>query len=132
MKSSPDLSDLTDLHLLILGVLWSKDEASIAQIHEAIESRGVTAKTIATILGRLEKRRLVRHAMRGREGVYRALVTRREALVSRVGSVLDSLFAADETGIGAAALSRKDVKAGDSKRLLELLHKAEKDVRGKQ
>jgi BlaI family transcriptional regulator, penicillinase repressor len=132
MPRTPDVSDLTDLHLLILGAIWARDECSIADVHEAIGSRGVSTKTIATILSRLEKRKLVSHRMKGREGIYRALVTRKEVLVSRVGGVLESLFAAEEGVTGAAALNRKDVRDGDSKRLVELLRKAEQDVRGKR
>jgi predicted transcriptional regulator len=131
MTRAPDLSELTDLHLLILGALWSRGDSSISTIHDAIASRGVSTKTVATILGRLEKRRLVSHRMEGREGVYRALVSRREVVMSRVGGVLDSLFAAEEAATGAGLVSRKDMKPGDSKRLLELLRKAERDVKGK-
>ena len=130
MTRTPDLSELTDLHLLILGALWTKGESSISSIHDAIGSRGVATKTIATILGRLEKRRLVSRRMEGREGVYRALVSRREVVMSRLGGVLDSLFAAEERAIGASLVSGKHMKQGDSKRLLELLRKAERDVKG--
>jgi len=132
MTRAPDLSELTDLHLLILGALWANGESSISAVHDAIASRGVSTKTIATILGRLEKRRLVSHRMEGREGVYRPLVSRRQAVISRLGGVLDSLFAAEEPAAGAGLVSRKDMKPGDSKRLLELLRKAERDVKGKR
>jgi len=132
MTRAPDLSELTDLHLLILGALWTHGESSISAVHDAIASRGVSAKTIATILGRLEKRRLVSHRMEGREGVYRPLVSRRDVLMSRVGGVLDSLFAAEEGVAGAGLVSKGELKPGDSKRLLELLRKAERDVKGKR
>jgi predicted transcriptional regulator len=132
MPSTPDLSDLTDLHLLILGALWTRGESSISDIHDAIASHGVATKTIATILGRLQKRKLVSRRMSGREGVYLPLITRKEALVSRVGGVLESLFAAEDGVAGAAAVNRKEIRPGDSKRLVELLKRAEQDVRGKR
>jgi predicted transcriptional regulator len=127
-----DLSDLTDLHLLILGALWSSGESSIAGIHSAIAERhGITTKTIATLLGRLEKRKLVSHRMEGREGVYRALVTRREVLVARIGGALASVFAAEQGTAGVAALSKKHTHAGDEAELLDLLKRAEQDVKGR-
>ena len=125
-----DLSDLTDLHLLILGALWATGEATIAQIHSAIgERHDVSTKTIGTLLSRLEKRKLVSHTTVGREGVYRPLVTRREVLVSRVGGVLASVFAAEDDAIGAAALRKKHIREDDREILLELLKRAERDVK---
>ena len=54
-----DHAELTDLQLMILSVLWEQ-EATIGVIHERLAKRGpVARKTIATILGRLEERRLV-------------------------------------------------------------------------
>lgn len=124
-----DLRDLTDLHLQILSALWARKEATIAQIYAAISPRAdVTPKTIATLLGRLARRKLVGRRTVGREGVYRALVTRREVLLSRVGGILASVFAAEES-VGSAAVRSRDVRAGDSKRLIELLQRAERDVR---
>ncbi len=126
-----DLSDLTDLHLLILGALWTAGEATIAEIHGAIgERHDVSAKTIGVLLSRLEKRKLVSHKAAGREGVYRALVSRREVLVARVGGVLSSVFAAEQDGLGAAAVRKKDVAHGDKEKLLDLLKRAERDVKG--
>ena len=124
-----DLADLTDLHLLILSALWASGEATIAQIHASIgERHDVSQKTIATLIGRLEKRKLVSHVTVGREGVYRPLVSRREVLVSRVGGVLASVFAADDA-VGTAAVRRKHVRADDSDKLIELLKRAERDMK---
>jgi predicted transcriptional regulator len=126
-----DLSDLTDLHLLILGALWAAGDATIAQIHASVgDKHEVSAKTIATLLGRLEKRGLVSHVTAGREGVYRAMVSRREVLMARVGGVLASVFAAEDDAIGAAAVRKKHIRDGDREQLLELLKRAERDVKG--
>ena len=124
-----ELAELTDLHLLILGALWTAGEATIAEIHAAIRHRSdASSKTIATLLSRLEQRGFVVHHMVGREGVYRALVDRREALVARVGGLLGSFFAAEEDGVGAAAVHAGEVQQGDAERLRELLRRAERDL----
>ena len=132
MTTRPDLSDLTDLHLLILGALWASGQATIAQIHLAIGDRApVSAKTIGTLLSRLDKRRVVTHTMDGREGVYRPLVTRREVLVARVGTALASMFAAEDDVLGTAAVRRKDIHPDDAAELIDLLKRAERDVKKK-
>jgi predicted transcriptional regulator len=125
-----DLSELTDLHLLILGALCAGGEMTIAQVHAAVRHRGTAAaKTIATLLLRLEQRGLVTHRLEAREGVYRALVTRRELLVARVSGMLGSLFAAEEGAAeGPAAVAPDEVQDGDAQRLRELLRRAERDL----
>lgn len=128
----PDLTDLTDLQILILGVLWKSLEATVADISDAIVERtGTSTKTVATILGRMEKRGLVARRVAGRENVYRPIVTRRKVLVARVGATLASVFAVDDGLPGNAAVSRKEVDAGDADRLIDLLRRAERDVRKK-
>ena len=125
----PDLTDLTDHHLLILGALWTLGKGTIAEIHAAIRAdHDITTKTIGTLLGRLEKRGVVSRETAGREGVYRPNVTRRAVLVSRIGGALSAVFAAEEE-VGSAAVSRKHVRAGDDEKLRALLKRAEKDLR---
>jgi BlaI family penicillinase repressor len=128
--SAETLSDLTDLHLAILSALWKHAPASIAEIHAAIESgTNVALKTVATVLSRLEQRGLVSRRMNGREGLYTALVTRRQVLTSRVQSMLGALISADEAALGSAALRKGSAEAGDATRLRELLRRAEKDLK---
>ena len=123
-----DLTDLTDLHLLILGVLWTAGEATIARIHATIGQRhDVSQKTIGTLLGRLEKRNLVSHSTVGREGVYRPLVTRRQVLVSRVGGALASVFAAEDDAVGSAAVRKKHVRS-DAARYLTASRDSARDL----
>ncbi|MDQ6828388.1 MAG: BlaI/MecI/CopY family transcriptional regulator [Gemmatimonadota bacterium] len=128
----PDVSELTDLQLMILGVFWQQREATIGDVHDALRARtAVSRKTIATLLSRLERRGLVRHRMDGREGVYKATVTRRAVLASRMAGVLGALFELGPRGAGAAgarALDASEVQPGDVARLRALLRRAERDL----
>ncbi len=124
----PDLSDLTDLQLRILGALWTLGKGTIAGIHSAIgNEQEVTVKTIGTLLGRMEKRGLVAREMPGREGVYTPLVTRRAVIVARIGGALSAVFATESSG--TAAVSRKQLREGDDEKLRALLRLAEKDLK---
>ena len=132
MATKPDLTDLTDLHLLILGALWARGKATIRQIHESIGERGdVTSKTIGILLNRLEKRGIVSREAAGREGLYSATVTRPAVLVARVGGALASVFAGEDEAIGTAAVRRRHTRPDDRAELLELLRRAEKEVKSK-
>ena len=131
-RMTADLSELTDLHLLILGALCAGGDMTIAQVHAAVRHRSsATGKTIATLLLRLEQRGLVTHYLAGREGVYRALVTRRELVVARVTSMLGSLFAGEEGAgafVGVPAVAGDELAGGDAERLRDLLRRAERDL----
>ena len=73
MPEPTEPSELTDLQLTILSVLWERREATVAEIHDEIGERaGASRKTIATLLDRLERRGYVKHKARDRENVYRA------------------------------------------------------------
>jgi predicted transcriptional regulator len=125
----PDYGDLTDLQLTIMSVLWSEREATIGTIHEHLARRGpVTRKTVATILSRLEQRKLVAHRMDGREGVYRARAPKRSVLRSRMASLLGAVFLGQPKLAGAHALDPADVRAGDVEQLVALLRQLERDV----
>lgn len=127
----PDYGDLTDLQLMILSVLWNEGEATIGTIYEQVSARtDVTRKTIATLLSRLEQRRLVSHrAGDGREGLYKARATKQSVLRSRMASLVGALFAPQPRLAGAAALDPADVKPGDVDQLVALMRRLERDVK---
>ena len=71
---------LTAPQLEILRVLWERSEATVVEIHRALQAeRPLAATTIATLLSRLEKRGLVAYRTEGRQYVYRAVLQERDA-----------------------------------------------------
>ena len=124
-----DYGDLTDFQLMILSVLWTEREATIGAIHEQLSKRGpVTRKTVATILSRLEDRKLVGHRTDGRESVYRARVAKQSVLRSRMASLLGAVFVGPQVATGAQALDPADVRPGDVEQLVGLMRRLERDV----
>jgi len=66
----PDATQLTDLQIALLRVLWDRREATVAEIAEALRpARDLAPTTIATLLSRLEKRGVVSHTAQGRQYV---------------------------------------------------------------
>ncbi len=126
----PDYGDLTDLQLMIMSVLWTHHEATIGTIYENARLQGpVSRKTIAMILSRLEQRRLVSHRMDGREGVYKARVSKKSVLRSRMASLLSAVFVGQPRLTGAHALDPADVRTGDVEKLVAMLRQLERDVK---
>lgn len=125
-----DYHDLTNLHLAILGVLWRRREATVAEIFAALEPHvGVSRKTVATLLSRLEERGLVRHRSEGKEHVFTATVGRRTVLVARLAAMLGAVFESPNQPAVPRAVEPRDVRPGDVARLRQLLRKAERDLR---
>lgn len=125
-----DYQDLTDLQLTILTALWERKEATVSELHEALNVRApISRKTIATLLSRLERRGMVRHRMSGRDGIYRAVARRRGVLLSRMSAMLDAMFGETQHAPGAHAIEPGDVRSGDVRRLLTLLRRAERDIK---
>ena len=75
----PDTTQLTDLQLALLRVLWTRGEATVQDMVEALRpERDLAPTTVATLLSRLEKRRLPRRGARlDGERSHRHLVWRR-------------------------------------------------------
>ncbi|MDB4908795.1 MAG: Penicillinase repressor [Gemmatimonadetes bacterium] len=126
-----DPTELTELQLMILGVLWESDGASVNEVHAAVSTReSASRKTIGTLLQRLEQRGFVTHAVEGRANLYRAAVPRRDTIVSRVTSMLRAIVRDTPVPASAAFVDRAEVRDGDVQQLMVLLKRVEEDVRG--
>lgn len=119
-----ELHRLTDLQIEVLGVLWKKGEATVADVHQALEAdTGLARKTIGTLLFRLEQQGVIAHREEGREYLYRACVTREQVERAAVGSVLGRLFRGDVAAMVSHALRAEEVEPGDVERVREMLER---------
>ena len=113
---------LGDLQLAIMRVLWSRDEATVADVHEALEpERGLALTTIATMLAKLEKKGVVDHRADGRRFIYRPTVS--EGLVRRsmVSDLTSQLFRGDALALVNHLLSEHEIDARELNQLHELI-----------
>jgi predicted transcriptional regulator len=116
------LNDLTDLQLLILGVLWGAGEATATEVHARLaEATGLTRKTIGTLLHRLERQAVIGFREQGREYLYRAEVTRDEVQRARMEGLVGGLFEGDMASMFAFALQRQEVDQASLERIRALL-----------
>lgn len=118
----PDTTELSDLQLSVMRVLWTRREASVAEVQAALEDeRDLAITTVSTILSRLEKRGVVTHRSEGRLFIYRATVTEPEVRRSMLGSLVDSLFSGDPAAVVGQLLATRDVSPGDLDRMRALI-----------
>lgn len=122
----PEPIELTELQITILRLLWSKGEASIAEIWEALHAdRKLAQTTVATLVTRLERRGVVARRADQRQYLYRALVTEAEVQRSMVEELTDRLFEGDVTALVNHLLTAQDIAPGDLARLRTMIDNAE-------
>ena len=122
----PDRQPLTELQISILRLLWANGELTVAQIWEQLYAeRKLAQTTVATIVARLQRRRILSRRTKDGQFVYRALVTEADVQHSMVSELTERLFAGDVTALVSHLLSDRDMTPGDLARVKKMI----KDIR---
>jgi predicted transcriptional regulator len=83
----------TDGELEILRVLWDRGTATLGDVCESLRrERQVATTTVATMLGVMLEKGLVRRKRAARGNQWSAVVTRDAAAKGMVGKLVDSVF----------------------------------------
>lgn len=118
----PDAPHLTDLQSAIMRVLWDRGEATVADIHAALQpERGLALTTIATMLSRLDKRGIVKHRTQSRQYVYYPKVSERDVRRSMVADLTERLFDGDVAELVSHLLNAREMSPGDLERVKDLI-----------
>lgn len=105
---------LGELQHAIMAVLWSRGEATTADVHEALrDARGLAFTTIATMLRKMEDKGVVAHRAEGRQFVYRPTVTEDLVRRSMVGELVERLFGGDPKALVAHLVSEHEIAPGE-------------------
>src|SRR5215207_4582648 len=113
---------LGDLQLAIMRILWSQGEASVADVHEALEpERGLALTTIATMLAKMEKKGVVDHRAEGRRFIYRPTVSEGQVRRSMVTDLTSPLFRGDVFALVNHLLSEHEIDARELDQLRGLI-----------
>lgn len=123
---------LGDLQLAIMRTLWSGGEASVAEVHEALEpERGLALTTIATMLAKMEKKGVVEHRAEGRRFIYRPTVSEGQVRRSMVADLTSQLFRGDVFALVNHLLSEHEIDTRELDRLRGLIA-AQESARDKE
>ncbi len=102
------LHRLGDLQLAILRVLWTRGEATAAEVQADLAGdRDLALSTISTMLKRLGEQEVVSHRAEGRQFIYSAKVGEQQVRATMVRDLVSRLFRGD-----SAALVSHLVEAG--------------------
>jgi len=113
---------LGDLQLRIMKVLWAGGEATVAEVHKALAAESDLAyTTVATMLRKMEARRLVKHRTEARSFVYRAAVGEEAVSRSMADHLLEGLFEGSLAHMVRHLLSNREVSRAELSQLEELI-----------
>jgi predicted transcriptional regulator len=117
---------LGELQHAIMRLLWARDEATVAEVHEALfDERGLAPTTIATMLRKMEDKGVVAHRVEDRHFVYQATVSEDAVRSTMVSELLDRLFAGDPAALVSHLVADHDIDEAEVERLRALLNHAE-------
>jgi predicted transcriptional regulator len=117
-----DRHKLGDLQLAIMRVRWARDEATVAEVHAALEpERGLAPTTIATMLTKMEDKGVVAHRTEGRRFVYHPTVSEPEVQRAMLAELTERLFLGDVTAVVSQLLDGRDVDAAELAELRALI-----------
>ena len=113
---------LSPLQLACMRVLWSRGEATVAEVTaELSRKRSLAPNTVATVLSRLEKQGLCSHETRGRKFVYRPAIAEEEARSAMVGELTERVFDGDVSRLVHHLLAAHEMQPGDLEAVRALL-----------
>ncbi len=123
----PSTETLGKLQHAIMRVLWAHGEGTVADVHRALESRGLAPTTIATMLRKMEAKGVVDHRTEGRRFIYRPTVTEDAIKRSMVADLTERLFGGDAAAFASHLIEAHDVDADELAALRRSIDKATAD-----
>jgi BlaI family transcriptional regulator, penicillinase repressor len=118
---------LGELQLRIMKVLWASGEATVAEVHKGLGAESDLAyTTVATMLRKMEARRLVTHRLEARSFVYRAVVGEREVSQGMADHLLERLFEGSLADMVRHLLSNREVSRAELSKLERLIAERKK------
>ena len=122
----------TKAELEILSVLWKKDEATVREVFEEINTRKKTSyTTVLKLLQIMFEKELVERNEDARAHVYRARIKRNETGRQMLDEVLEKVFGGSALRLVQQVLENETTTADEIKEIRELIEKAGREAEEK-
>ena len=90
MAYDEDVPSLGELERAVMGVLWeARHDLTAREVQDALADRELATTTVLTVLGRLERKQLVRRIRDGRAHHYRPVASREDHVAELMSDALD-------------------------------------------
>jgi predicted transcriptional regulator len=113
---------LTEAELRIMKSVWSLEEASVHDVHQAMPTgKRLAYNTILTIMRILEQKGYLLREKEGRAHVYRPAVSQAQARRSAVRHMVQSFFEDSPEQLVLSVLEDEDLTAEEIARLKKMI-----------
>ncbi|MBT5926449.1 MAG: BlaI/MecI/CopY family transcriptional regulator [Verrucomicrobia bacterium] len=121
---------LGELQLSIMKILWEKGSVTVGEVQKALQpGKDLAYTTVATMLRKLEEKRLVTHTTKERTYIYQAAVREESVSKSMAGELLDKLFEGNIAGMVSHLLTARDVSTDELDALDQLIQSKKKETK---
>ncbi|WP_445192102.1 BlaI/MecI/CopY family transcriptional regulator [Sphingomonas sp. Tas61C01] len=105
---------ISDAEHAVMEVLWDESPLTAQDVSERVDpSRGWSANTVKTLLGRLLAKSAIVHEAEGRRYLYRPAVAREDYVSGESRRLIDRLFGGKLTPLVAHLAERDQLTAQD-------------------
>lgn len=126
MKPPTDADSVGDLQLEVMEILWGRGDATVAEVHEALQTRKSLAyTTVLSTLRGLERRGYARHRTEGKAHRFYPKVTRDQHTSARVDRLVSTLFQGQPEKLVSHLLGNESLDANQMERIRDLLEGTE-------
>lgn len=116
----------TDAELAILRVLWSRKQATVREVHEALSGAQTTGyTTVLKLMQIMTDKGLVERDESNRAHVYRPRLSEQKTKGQLVGDLLDRAFGGSAGELVMQALSARRASSDELQQIRELLDQLE-------
>ncbi|MDX2151963.1 MAG: BlaI/MecI/CopY family transcriptional regulator [Bryobacteraceae bacterium] len=123
---------LTPLELEIMTILWSTGPANVQTVQDKLTSRDLAYTTVQTMLNVLHRKGKVKRELKDRAYVYQAVLSRRKAVHSAVGELLDRFFGGSADSLVMNLIETKQLTPERLERLRQMTESKEEGNDGKR
>jgi predicted transcriptional regulator len=117
---------LTEGEQRLMEVIWTRGNATVAEVLEALPERERPAfNTVQTMLRIMEKKGYLRHEERGRAFIYHAKVERDDAARAAVQSVVKRFFNNSAGLLAVRLLENEELSTQELTQMRRLIDEAE-------
>lgn len=117
----------TESELEILRVLWSKESATVREVHEALAgSKDVGYTTTLKLMQIMHEKGLVTRNDSSKTHIYKALVSREKTQKHLLGKMIDNLFAGSPAQLVMQALGNHKTSRDELDEIQDLLNTLKK------
>jgi len=121
-------SPLTEAQREIMEVIWSRGEATVKDVHDALsQSRSVSRNTVQTMIVRLEKRGWIKYTDTGKGFLYSSTKPKHISLGAKVAQMMDRFFNGKPEELVTALMEYRGLSSEEGQRIRQMIENAEAD-----